>query len=269
MSLSLYLLNLKLSRLALLGWCLVLGFYAILVVYLYSSIRDADDLVAHLIELPLQVRSAIGLSQETMESVFPDGQLSFDGALATNYLVWWPIFVGIYAIIFGTGTVAREAEQGVLGTLMYQPLRRYKFLLSKSAAYVSILIALGVISWGAVAAAVVVVDIQASTTNIALAHAMGILLVLAIFSYSMLISSLFLHPRSALAIAYVITFASYMLYFMLPSFDSVDWLAKGSIFYYYQPFRSIKGRRSELGRDWGLQWNHNRFSPGFRNSLPA
>lgn len=236
MSISLFLLNLKLSHTALLGWSLFLGAYGVLVVLLYPSIDDAGHFVEQLRELPSQVRSAIGLTDGVIDEVFPEGRFSFYGALTTNYLVWLPVFVGIYAVIFGSGSIAREMEQGILGTLLCQPLRRYKLLFAKSIAFVWVLVLLGLISWGAVMAAVVIVDIETSVGNIALAHAIGFLLVLAIFSYSVLISSLFPQSRNALTIAALVTFASYMLNFMSPTFDSVSWFENGSIFHFYQPF---------------------------------
>ncbi|MFQ5872525.1 MAG: ABC transporter permease [Dehalococcoidia bacterium] len=239
MSLYLYLLNIKLSRVALVGWSLFLGSYAVLVVYLYPSIDDASDLVDHLRQLPLQVQSAIGLSQGTLEDVFPEGQFSFYGALATQYLVWWPVFVGIYAVLSGSGAIARDMERGIAGSLLCQPLRRHTFLLSKSASFVSLLLVLGIISWSAVMATVITIDVDVNIANMAIAHGVGLLLVLAIYSYSIGISCLFSRTRSALAIAALITFVFYMLNFMAPSFGDAEWLQNASLFDYYQPFELL------------------------------
>ncbi|MFQ5933220.1 MAG: ABC transporter permease [Dehalococcoidia bacterium] len=235
MNLNLYLLNIKVSRVALLGWSLFLGAYAVLVVYLYPSIDDATDLVEHLRELPLQVKSAIGLDQETIEEAFPGGEFSFYGALATQYLIWWPVFVSIYAVLFGSGAITGDVERGIASILMAQPFRRYKLVMSKSLAFVSILLALGTISWGAVMATVVVMDIDVSIANVTVAHAVGLFLVLAVFSYSLLISSLFTRTRSALGVAALLTFVFYMLNFMSPSFGDIGWLENGSLFHFYQP----------------------------------
>lgn len=239
MNLRLFLLNLKISRVGLVGWSLFLGAYAVFVVYLYPSIDDATALVEQLRDLPLQVQSAIGLNEQTLEEIFPQGEFSFYGALTTQYLVWWPVFVGIYAILIGSGAVAGDIESGVASVLLCQPLRRYKFLLSKTWAFILVLLVLGGISFGAVVAAAVVNDIEVNVANMALAHGVGLLFVLAIFSYSMLASSLFIRTRSALGIAALVTFVFYMLNFMAPSFGEVDWLRNGSLFYFYQPFELL------------------------------
>ena len=241
MSIRLYLVNLRLSRLALLAWPVFLGSYAVLVVYLYPSISDATNLLDQLGQLPVQVRAAIGLPEESIEELFPNGEFSFNGALTTHYLIWWPVFVGIYAVIYGGGVISREIEQGTLRTLLSQPLHRYKFLLSKSAAFVSIIAILWVVSWGFVMATAVIRDIDVSTGNVAIAHTIGWLLVLTIFSYSVLMSSVFLRSSSALAMSYLVTFVFYMLNFMAPAYDSIDWLENISIFHFYQPLILLEG----------------------------
>ena len=239
MSSSLFLLNLKINRIGLVGWSLFLGAYALFVVYLYPSIDDASFLVERLRDLPMEVQTAIGLNEETLEVVFPQGAFSFYGAVATQYLVWWPVFVGIYAILLGSAAVAGDIESGVTDILLYQPVRRYKLLLSKTWVFSLVLSVFGVISWSATMAAVVVNDIDVSVANVAIAHAVGMLLVLAIFSYSMMASSIFLRTRSALAMAALVTFAFYMLNFMAPSFGEAHWLQNGSLFYFYQPLRLL------------------------------
>ncbi len=239
MSPSLLLLNLKTNRTGLVGWALFLGAYALFVVYLYPSIDDASYLVDQLRGLPLEVQTAIGLGEETLETVFPQGEFSFYGAMATQYLVWWPVFVGIYAILFGSAAVAGDVESGVTNILLCQPLRRYKILLSKTWAFMLVLSVLGVISWSAVMAAAVVNDIDVCAAKMAIAHAVGMLLVLAIFSYSVMASSIFGRARSALGMAALVTFAFYMINLMAPTFGEAGWLQNGSLFYFYQPFRLL------------------------------
>lgn len=240
MSIRLYLVNLQLSRLALLAWPVFLGSYAVLVVYIYPSINDATDFLGQLRQLPVQVRAAMGLPDESLERLFPDGEFSFNGVLTTHYLIWWPVFVGAYAIIYGSGVIAKDIEQGTLRTLLSQPLRRYKYLLSKSAAFVSITVVFWMVSWGFVTAAAVISDIDVNIQNVAIAHTVGWLLILTIFSYSVLISSVFLRFSSALVMAYLVTFVFYMLNFITPAYDSTDWLKNLSIFHFYQPLTLLE-----------------------------
>ena len=241
MNLHLFLLNLKLGRFGLIAWAAFLGVYGALVVYLYPSIDDASGLIEQLEGLPQGARRAIGLSDGAMEAAFPGGQFSFAGALTTDYLIWIPVFVGIYALVVGSGVIGREMSQGVIGTLLSLPLRRYKYILSKSFAFTILLIALGTVSWGAVVAASTIIDVEVSKGNMALALTIGFLLVLAIFSYSLLISTLLVQPRSALAAAVLVTFVLYMLNFMAPAYNKAGWLENGSLFHFYQPFSLVSG----------------------------
>ena len=241
MNLHLFLLNLKLGRFGLIAWAAFLGVYGALVVYLYPSIDDASGLIEQLEGLPQGARRAIGLSDGAMEAAFPGGQFSFAGALTTDYLIWIPVFVGIYALVVGSGVIGREMSQGVIGTLLSLPLRRYKYILSKSFAFTILLIALGTVSWGAVVAAATIIDVEVSKGNMALALTIGFLLVLAIFSYSLLISTLLVQPRSALAAAVLVTFVLYMLNFMAPAYNNAGWLENGSLFHFYQPFALVNG----------------------------
>ena len=241
MSLHLFLLNLKLGRFGLVAWAAFLGAYGALVVYLYPSIDEASGLIEQLEGLPQGARRAIGLSDGALEAAFPGGQFSFAGALTTDYLIWIPVFVGIYALVVGSGAIGREMSHGVLGTLLSLPLRRHEFILSKSLAFTILLAVLGIVSWGAVMAAVTIIDVEVSRGNMALVLTIGFLLVLAIFSYSLLISTLLTQPRSALAAAALVTFVLYMLNFMAPAYDAASWPEKGSLFHFYQPFALLSG----------------------------
>ena len=241
MNLHLFLLNLKLGRFGFIAWAAFLGVYGALVVYLYPSIDDASGLIEQLEGLPQGARRTIGLSDGAMEAAFPGGQFSFAGALTTDYLIWIPVFVGIYALVVGSGVIGREMSQGVIGTLLSLPLRRYKYILSKSLAFTILLVALGTVSWGAVVAAATIIDVEVSRGNMALALTIGFLLVLAIFSYSLLISTLLVQPRSALVAAVLVTFVLYMLNFMAPAYNKAGWLENGSLFHFYQPFSLVSG----------------------------
>ena len=229
MSLALFLAHLKSSRWGIVAWVAIIFVYALLVIYLYPTVADTFGTEYYQI-LPDWLKQALGL-----EDVDLSGGLPLSIYVTTEFLAWWPLLVGIYAIFAAGGIVAREMDKGTLGLLLSQPLRRSRLLSSKFAAFCLALIFIGIAAVAGIALGFALIDVSASLGGICLAVVEGLCLVLAIGSYSLLFSCIFLDPRRTLTASGLLTAAFYILSFIAPILGRFDWLSRLSLFYYYRP----------------------------------
>lgn len=240
MSLSLYASVLRLARVGFLAWAVVFILFALLIMYVYPSVRDSVALETYLTSLPEEMLIAIGAGDaSTLDFVFSDGSFDFRAWLSIEFLGSWPVMVGIYAVVYASGLVSREVERGTLDLLLSQPLDRSKFLLSKFTAFATLVLGIGAISYLSILAAASFLDVTMSAWYLLEVHIMGVLLVLTIAAYSTLASCLFLDPRKSLAVAGIVTVVFYFLNILAPTLDSVSWLQKVSLFYHYNSLATL------------------------------
>ena len=240
MSRSLYLTYVRLARTGFVAWAIAIALYAVLIVYLYPSMRDAFPFLEYIEAIPEQMKAAIGISEkEAIEMAFPGGVWDFRAWMNTEYLSWWPLLVGVYAVVYCGGLVSREVERGTLDLLLSQPLRRATFLLSKFSAFATLVIGIGLVSFAVLAVGSLGIDAELGYWYLALAHVVAVLFVLAIAAYSTLASCLLLDPGKSMAVSGVVTAFIYFLYILAPSLKAATWLQKGSLFYYYEPLYTL------------------------------
>ena len=82
--------------------------------------------------------------------------------------------------------------------------------------------------------------------GVCLAFLPAILLALAVASYTMLCSCLFLEPRKVMLVAGSLTGLLYVLHILSRAIGSLEWMGNLSIFYYYEPAKIA----SELTMNW-------------------
>lgn len=242
MSRSLYFTYLRLARTGLAGWAIAIGLYAVLIVYLYPSVGvSAGRAIQQYMEaMPEAVKVAIGVTEEeSLEMLFPGGVYDFRAWMNTEYMSWWPLLVGVYAVVYCGGLVSREVERGTLDLLLSQPLRRTTFLLSKFGAFATLVIGIGLVSFVVLAVGSLGIEAELGYWHLALAHVVAVLFVLAIAAYSTLASCLLLDPGRSLAVSGVVTALIYFLYILAPSIEAATWLQKGSLFYYFEPLQTL------------------------------
>ena len=240
MSRLLYLTCLRLARTGFVAWAIAIGLYAVLIVYLYPSMRDALPFLEYIEAMPEQMKVAIGITgEEALEMLVTEGVYDFRAWMNTEYMSWWPLLVGVYAVVYCGGLVSREVERGTLDLLLSQPLRRAAFLLSKFGAFATLVVGIGLASFTVLAVGSLGIDVEISYWYLALTHVVAVLFVLAIAAYSTLASCLLLDPGKSLAVSGVVTALIYFLYILAPSLKAATWLQKGSLFYYYNPLHTL------------------------------
>ena len=153
MSASIYRNVLTLARVGVGAWALIVAFWALMVVWIYPSLSDAEvDFEEYLNAMPEQVRAAIGVAApEEAALVFEGGAFTFVGFLNIEYLSYLPLLLGIYAVVYCGGLVSKEVERGTLDVVLSQPVKRTTFLLSKLAGFMTLALAVTVASTSGVA----------------------------------------------------------------------------------------------------------------------
>ena len=228
--------TLRLSRWAIVGWISFLVLYSFLIIWIYPVLAENEGLALYVQSMPEEVLNTIGLTPEIVDDLFAEGGFSFEGWLATEYLAWWPIMVGIYAFMFCSGIVAREAERGTMELLLSQPVSRSRIVSSKLLGFLVIIAMIIAGSLIGIILSLPLVDVGLDLWRVFLVLAQAGMLVGVIATYSTLVSSLVMDPRKAMTISGGLMAFSYILNLLAPALSGMDWILRFSLFSYFKPF---------------------------------
>ena len=249
MSLPLFLSHLKAGRWGLVAWSGLMAVYALFTFWLYPTMKEAG--YEQMFEkLPESIKALAGL-----QDLPPGLGLSLETFVSLEFMSMWAAFVAIYAIFAAGGIVAREVERGTMDLILAQPLSRTRLVLSKFAVFLA---GVGIIALGSflgTLAGMAIIDERMSLGNTALALFQGLSLVLAVGSYSLLLSCLTLDPRRTLLLSGTITAAFYILNFVAPALKGYTWAGRFSLFHYFAPEPIMRTGQPDwwgLGIFWGL-----------------
>ncbi|MQG02225.1 MAG: hypothetical protein FI713_00735 [SAR202 cluster bacterium] len=236
MNLVLLRMTLRLSRWAIVGWISFLVLYSFLIIWIYPLLAENEGMALYVQSMPEEVLNTIGLTPEIVDDLFAEGGFSFEGWLATEYLAWWPIMVGIYAFMFCSGIVAREAERGTMELLLSQPVSRSRIVSSKLLGFLVIIAMIIAGSLIGIILSLPLVDVGLDLWRVFLVLAQAGMLVGVIATYSTLVSSLVMDPRKAMTISGGLMAFSYILNLLAPALSGMDWILRFSLFSYFKPF---------------------------------
>ena len=110
MTVSLLITTLRLGRLSSLAWAAGIGFYAAMIVALFPSMNNIEDLEGYMDSMPEQFMAIFGL--EDTSQLFTGGLITFEGFLSTEYFTFWPILLAVYAVMAGGGLASRDLSVG-------------------------------------------------------------------------------------------------------------------------------------------------------------
>jgi len=124
-------------------YALGLAVYAVLIMSFYPTVRENAQMTQQLMEaFPKAMMDAFGAAD----------MASLSGFVGGKFLnVMWPIIVGVFVIMAGAATVAREVERGTIELLLSVPESRTRLLLAKLAALLVGILALVAVTVGALA----------------------------------------------------------------------------------------------------------------------
>lgn len=177
---------------------------------------------------PKEVFQAIGMdpAQFTLSR--------FESFVAVEHFsLVWPILVIILVIAFGGAMIAGEIEKGTIETILAQPISRLKIYFSKYLAGIVNIIVFTVVSVFAVVPLAEIHDVKYDLKNFAIMAILGFLFALAIFSLSMLATSIFSEKGKANFSVGGIILLMYVINVISDFKESLKDIRYASFFHYY------------------------------------
>lgn len=232
------------SRGGMIAWGIFLLLYGLLMAWLFDPMQDMADTLAKYAE---EFSTMFEVFAGNLGSIVnPDGTLSMGKWFSLEYLSLWPVMMSIYAIFFTGNIAAKEVENGTMDMLLSQPIKRVHVIMSRFAVFPIVLLAVVAASIAGIVIGMAIIGTTSDLGGICLAFLPAILLTLAVASYSLLISCIFLEPRKVLMVAGSITGVFYLLNILARAIDSLDWIGYLSIFHYYAP--------GEIAAEFNVDW---------------
>jgi ABC-2 type transport system permease protein len=213
-------------------------------VYTFNQMHDiADTLQEYLDKMGSFVEIFAGNVGSILNS---DGTLSLGKWMSLEFLALWPLLMCVYAIFNAGGIAAREVERGTMDMLLSQPLQRHHIIVSKFLVFPLALISVALACIIGILIGMAVIGDFSDLGGICLAFIPAMLIALAVASYSLLFSCIFLDPRKVMLAAGSLTGLFYILHILSRAVDPLEWMGNISIFHYYEPAPIA----SELSMDW-------------------
>lgn len=222
------------SRIAIVGWGLGLGAYAMLVASLYSTIKEQEAEIRKLIEsMPSGFMNFIG---------GVDVLTTPAGLIQARIFLTVPLLLGFYVIILGIGAISGEERRQTMDVLVTLPIPRWQLLTEK------------LLSTGAIIAGILTFqcsalilstqlwpDVKISAVNLIATHIGLWLLLMSIGGVAYLLSAaLPMHRRwgSGIASAYLI--ASYLIYNLGNAVEVIKPMQSLTIFNYFDSLKWLQ-----------------------------
>ena len=241
---SLFFHSLKSSRGGIIAWSLFLLLYALLMVYMLESMKDIADTLNEYLDM---FGTMVEVFAGEMGSILnPDGSISLGKWLSIEYLALWPVMMSVYAIFHAGGVAAKEVERGTMDMLLSQPVPRRHIIVSKFLAFPIAIVTVAVTSIVGVLIGMAIIGNYSDLGGVLLAFFPALLIPLAVASYSLLFSCIFLEPRKVMIAAGSLTGLFYILNILARAVEPLKWLGNLSIFHYYTPAAIT----SDLSMNW-------------------
>ena len=244
MNIPLFLFALKSSRGGIIVWSFFLFLYTLLMVYTFNQMHDIADTLQEYLD---KMGSFVEIFAGNVGSILnADGTLSLGKWMSLEFLALWPLLMCVYAIFNAGGVAAREVDKGTMDMLLSQPLKRHHVIISKFLVFPLALIAVTIACIIVILIGMAVIGNFSDLEGICLAFFPAILIALAVASYSLLFSCIFLDPRKVMLASGSLTGLFYILHILSRAIDQLDWMGNLSIFHYYEPAPIA----SELSLNW-------------------
>jgi len=219
-----------------LGWGIGAGLLGWMIVFLYPSFKDQTAAFMDMLKS----------YPATLTGFFGDfSKLStYPGWLNVELFSYGPPILAIFAVVVGTGLIAGEEEKGTLDLLLAHPIRRWRTVTDKFAAFavatllIMVLVAIFFVSGSAM------IGETSHLGRITLATLNIVPITLASGAFALMASVLFRSRRLANLVALVVIIGSYFLESLGKTVDVLDPYRPIALYHYYDSsavlFESIK-----------------------------
>lgn len=205
---------------------IAIGMNWMLVAFFPSIHRQAEQFSVMIEAYPKSFLEAFGVQG----NIF----LNFESFLAVeNFSIMWPIILLVLIITLGSGEIAGEIEKGTIEVLLAQPLSRTKIFLGKYMAGFLVLLLFIFASVYSVVPLATIHSVELNLKGYFTIFVLGIFLTLAIYSITMMFSSIFSTKGKPAALAAGILIFMYAANLFSKLQESVENLRYLSFFHYF------------------------------------
>jgi ABC-2 type transport system permease protein len=213
-------------RRSLLFWGLGLVVLAVVLILFYPVIRDATFISDYLESFPEEFLALF--AGEVTDYSSPEGFLN--GEL---FFLMYPLLMLVFAIGFGSGTIAGEEENGTLDLLLSNPLNRWRLILEKFTAMVVCTMLLTIVFWATLAIGGAAIDMGLNLVRLAAVCFSGFLLAIAFGTVALAVGCARGKRGLSMGVGGALGVYGYMLNALAPLIDWLEPFQVASPFYYY------------------------------------
>lgn len=212
-------------RRAVIGWAVGLSAFTLIYVGAWASVKDSPDLLKLKTEsVPRSLSVTFGITDLTTGVGYLQG---------TIYGLLGPLLLSMAAIILGARAVARPEDTHVMDLYLANPISRRGFVAQRAAAFLAVVVGLGLILWIVPLLLSQAIGMGVSATRITAAST-GLFLLGLLFGVLALAAGAAIGRRSsALGVAGAVAVASYVIHGLSENISWVRPLRWITPFHYY------------------------------------
>ncbi|BBM88100.1 alpha/beta hydrolase fold domain-containing protein [Candidatus Uabimicrobium amorphum] len=219
------------------GWGIGLAFYCAVVLCFFHIVSDNANEIQKLIEsLPKALTSLVG---DLDKFNTPEGYMSI------RIFTIFPILLGIFAIICGSGLLLRDEEQGFLDLMMGYPISRRQIFFARLSSLIVAIMGILLIVWLGIAIGIWVSDLQVSVWKIFFPLTSLFAILCCFTALSLLLSMLLPSRIAATMTSGLIMLIAQMIANLAKLSSTLQPVAVFSPFEYYQGIKALE--RFDLG----------------------
>jgi ABC-2 type transport system permease protein len=221
------------NRGSILGWGIVLGLYSAILMGMYDNILEMrPTLEAALENYPPELSALIG----DIPSLFTPS-----GFLNTYVFTYLALFLGIFAVLTGSGILAGDEESGVLDLLISHPITRTRLFVGRSLGFIAATALILVFMWIGSVLTAPRTTMELTFDQLAAPNVSTFALLVLFGAVTTFLSMVLPSRKLAASVAGLILVASFMASMIAKVTPDLEFLNKLSPFGYYQGGDAVAG----------------------------
>jgi ABC-2 type transport system permease protein len=201
---NIFLKSLRDQRKSLLYWGIGLIAMAVIMAFVYPTIKNMPSINQYLSELPESVKEMFGPG--IIDYGTPTG---YFGTELFSFMV--PLLLLVFGIGFGAKAIAGDEEKGTLGFLLTNPVPRWRVVVDKFGVLIISMILLGFLFWAGLAICIMGLGIDLSLSKLAEATLGAVALALVFSALSFLVGCIKGNKGMTMGIASGLAVLTYLL----------------------------------------------------------
>ena len=228
-----YLRYLKSERVTTLLFALALFLFAYVLVVIFPSIAKIKGLKDYIDAMPSFLKAFLG--QELVDATTLEGFLTFEYFNTT-----WLLVVGVFSCLFTGALISEETEKKTLEILFSAPVTRTRFLVSRFAGFLTLLLFLSVVSFLGICLGELQIGEQIDKRLLVYVFLCGTMCLATIGTIGLFLSCLFNEQRRAVGATIIVFFALYIFNLVAMLLEQYPILRYFSLFQYYDASKIFK-----------------------------